>query len=165
MPKESKTAQRVGRAYKKSQAARVKARAIKEAAKKGTQAAKISGGFDPIAGAKDLFGILGKSKAAGGGIGKAFGKYPGTMGIGSALILGMILKKLFGEEGVALTNQRENVRRGAVQQQLDVPEEDMYYQAMLPQLSQEREQAQNMLIQAIMGGRGQPMQVPGEVRI
>jgi hypothetical protein len=40
--------------------------------------------------------------------------------------------------------------------------DDMYYQAMLPSLTGQRQQAQNALLQAILTGRGEALPVPGE---
>ena len=106
---------------------------------------------------KDLLSLLSKGK-----IGSAFKSSPGVMGIGSALILGMLLKKI---TGFGLENQQENITREGIQQQLDADPEDMYYQAMMPDLMQQRQQAQNAFIQSIAGGRGQKIQVPGERQI
>jgi hypothetical protein len=88
-------------------------------------------------------------------------KTPGGL-IGAAFLAQFLVKYLMGQKrqisGMGL--QRE-----ALEQQAGVSPEDAYFQAALPGLTQERQAAQMALMQAIMGGRGQPVQVPGEVRI
>jgi len=106
---------------------------------------------------KNLLELLSKGK-----IGTAFKTNPGTMGIGSALLLGMLFSKI---KGLSLENMQENTTREGIQQQMDTDPEDMYYQAMMPDLMQQRKEAQNAFIQSIMGGRGQQQQVTGERQI
>ena len=54
------------------------------------------------------------------------------------------------------------MQRDAMDQQMAQSPDNMYYQAMAGNLGQERQQAQNALLQAIMGGRGQAPPVKGE---
>jgi hypothetical protein len=108
-------------------------------------------------GMKGLLGLLGKGK-----VGQAFKSHPGAMGLGGALLLGLILNKISGFAGQV---SQENLQREAIGQQMGADPDDMYYQAMLPELTQERQGAQTALLQAILGGRGQQIQVPGERRI
>ena len=74
------------------------------------------------------------------------------------LLLGHFLKK---KEGIEQTGMQGEV----MNQQADMSEDDRYYQAMMPELAQERKGAQDALMQVILGSRGQALQVPGERQI
>jgi hypothetical protein len=114
----------------------------------GTEAAGVG------ASAKSLFELLGK-----GQITKAFQKHPTGMGIGALLLMGLIGSRLMRHRG-AMTEQ--GLQQEAIEGQMGMSPDDMYYQAMMPELAQERRGAQNALMQAILGDQGQVMQVPGE---
>jgi len=92
---------------------------------------------------------------------KGLMKNPG--GIMAGLLLAQFLYgSLKGKVGAA---RDQGMQQELIGQQMDMSEEDAYYQAALPSLTQERQQAQDALLQAIMGGRGQKIQVPGERQI
>ena len=74
------------------------------------------------------------------------------------LLLGHFLKR---KEGIEQTGMQGEV----MNQQADMSEDDRYYQAMMPELAQERRGAQDALMQVILGSRGQALQVPGERQI
>jgi hypothetical protein len=88
-------------------------------------------------------------------------KKPG--GIMAALFLAQMVAGHIGNKIGAARDQ--GLQQELIGQQMGMSEEDAYYQAALPSLTQERQVAQNALLQAIMSGRGQEMQVPGERRI
>ena len=88
-------------------------------------------------------------------------KHPG--GIVAGLMLAQFLyNSMKGKIGAA---RDMGMEEDFIGQQAGMSEEDAYYQAALPGLTQERQQAQDALLQAIMGGRGQKIQVPGERQI
>lgn len=88
-------------------------------------------------------------------------KKPG--GILGALFLAQFLAGQLLRRGGGIAQQ--GLQQEAIEQQAGMNPEDAYYQAALPELSQERQMAQNALLQAILTGRGQQIQVPGERRI
>ena len=85
----------------------------------------------------------------------------GATGIAALLpiLFEMILSKgqktaqQFGEIGV---------QEKALSLQENANPEDIYYQSQLPQLEAEKKQAQDVLLQTVLGGRGQQIPVPGE---
>jgi hypothetical protein len=88
-------------------------------------------------------------------------KKPGGI-LGALFLAQFIMGRIMNRAGEAGERRLEGQ---AIDQQAGMSEEDAYYQAALPGLTQERQMAQDALMQSIMGGRGQPVQVPGEVRI
>jgi len=95
-----------------------------------------------------------------GGDWKGVMKHPG--GIVAGLMLAQFLyNSMKGKIGAA---RDMGMEEDFIGQQAGMSEEDAYYQAALPGLTQERQATQEALMQAIMGG-GQQVQVPGERRI
>lgn len=81
------------------------------------------------------------------------------MGTGALFLLSLLTNKLMQHQGTVAT---EGLQQEAIESQMNMSPDDRYYQAMMPELAQERQGAQNALMQAILGSRGQAMQVPGE---
>jgi hypothetical protein len=73
-------------------------------------------------------------------------------------LVGQLMKR---RQGIQMAGMQEE----AITQQAEASPDEMYYQAALPSLTQERQGAQDALLQAILGERGQQIQVPGERRI
>jgi hypothetical protein len=73
-------------------------------------------------------------------------------------LVGQLMKRRQGIQAAGLQEE-------AITQQAEASPDEMYYQAALPSLTQERQGAQDALLQAILGERGQQIQVPGERRI
>jgi hypothetical protein len=88
-------------------------------------------------------------------------KKPGGI-LGALFLAQFLVGNLLKRGGGAM---REGLQQGAIEQQAGMSPEDAYYQAALPGLAQERQAAQDALMQAILAGRGQQIQVPGERRI
>jgi len=127
---------------------------VMTAGKAGVTAGVGAGGGEGIQAALKLL--------MGGNVKGAFKASPGGMGIGAALIVGMLLNKIRGAVG---DYKDETTRRMGVEAPMEMSEDDMYYQAMMPELAQERRGVQDALMQAILGSRGQALQVPGERQI
>lgn len=87
-----------------------------------------------------------------------------STGLGALFILQMIMGQMKKAGGTFL---QQNLESQQIEGQTGRSSEDVYYQSMLPQLSQQRQTAQNALLQAIMSGSGAGEQsmVPGERRI
>lgn len=105
--------------------------------------------------APGVFSLLGKGKIL-----QAFKANPAGMGIGAMFLINMLVSRL-------LQHQQTMGSMGAQTEHLQamggmMNPEDSYYQAMMPSITQERQGAQNALLQAIMAGSGQEMSVPGE---
>lgn len=141
---------------------------LKAAAKKGAAATAKR---KAAAAAAKATRVAKTAKATAGGSGtiellKA-GKYgaalktPGGM-IGALFLLQMIMSRIMEHYK---TSRGIRMQEGAIEEQMGRSPEDIYYQAALPSLIQERQEAQNALLQAILSGSGQTIQVPGERRI
>ena len=106
------------------------------------------------------WGSLLKNIGQKGGL-SAIAKKPGGL-IGmmfiAQLLAGHFMNK---QEGISQTGMEAE----AINEQADASPDDMYYQAMMPELAQERRGVQDALMQAILGSRGQALQVPGERQI
>ena len=96
---------------------------------------------------------------SGKGLGAAMKAHPLTSGMGIFFLLQMVLNQMKKAGGTAL---QQNLQQQQIEGQMERSPEDVYYQAMLPQLSQQRQTAQNALLQAIMSGGGEVPMVPGE---
>ena len=122
----------------------------------GAEVAEATGGLfsRTKAGASELMSLLGK-----GNLKMAARKFPGTMSTGGLILLSLLTNKLMGHRQVM---EGEELQQQALETQMNMSPDDKYYQAMMPELVQERQGAQNALMQAILGSRGQVMQVPGE---
>lgn len=92
---------------------------------------------------------------------KGMMKHPGGM-LAGLMLAQFIYGHLKGKVGGAF---QEGLQQDVIEQQAGMSEEDAYYQAALPGLTQERQMAQQALMQAILGGGQQAVQVPGERRI
>jgi len=121
-------------------------------------------------------------KAVGAGVGKAAagagamgpfmakllslaGKHPMMAGIGGMVLLQMLMSRVgqHADTGaIPFVSNQPDLERQAIEQQMGQSPDDMYYQAMAGSLGQERQQAQNALLQAIMSGRGQAPLARGE---
>lgn len=137
---------------------------IKKAAKIGATSAAKRVATKTAAGVAGAGGVAGGAVAGVGGEGlKGLLSYMGKHKLGSAIgvyfLLQMILRAMKGHAG---TFMQQGLQRQQIEGQMATSPEDVYYQAMLPQLSQQRQGAQNALLQAVLAGSGQTIPVPGE---
>jgi len=119
--------------------------ASKLAASESAAAAAKAGSWKGLLQAGNVGGML---KKPGGMLGAIFL---------AQLLAGHLMNKAKG-------GLQQGLQQDLIGQQAGMSEEDAYYQAALPGLTQERQATQEALMQAIMGG-GQQVQVPGERRI
>lgn len=110
-----------------------------------------------------------KAAASGAGAGGLMsllkaGKYGSALKTPTGMIGGyFVLSMLFNRIMKHYTETKQlGGQERLIESQMQASPEDAYYQAMLPQLTEERQGAQNALLQAILGGSGQMPQVPGE---
>ena len=106
------------------------------------------------------WGSLLKNVGQKGGLSAIVKKPGGLIGMMfiAQLLAGHFMNK---QEGISQTGMEAE----AINEQADASPDDMYYQAMMPELAQERRGVQDALMQAILGSRGQALQVPGERQI
>ena len=106
------------------------------------------------------WGSLLKNVGQKGGL-SAIVKKPGGL-IGMMFIAQLLAGHFMNKQaGISQTGMEAE----AIIEQADASPDDMYYQAMMPELAQDRRGAQDALMQAILGSRGQALQVPGERQI
>lgn len=140
----------------------------------GTAGAAVGGGAGSAttaAAMKSVVGGIGK-KTAGAWAGEAAGgqgmkqlfSYMSKHKLGSAIGIFFLIQMIMNQikkHGQTLAIDQP-LQRQQLEAQMATSPEDVYYQAMLPQLSQQRQGAQNALLQAILSSGGGQMQVPGE---
>ena len=117
-------------------------------------AATETGAKGKVAAKLPFFKLLGTK-----GLGAAVTAHPIQSALG-AFFLYQILSKMIGQHAGTLMGQ--GLQGEQIEAQNTRNPEDMYYQAMLPELAGQKQAAQNALLQAILGGRGMTMPVPGE---
>ena len=82
--------------------------------------------------------------------------------IGLGVMLAMMIKGMFTkEQQFRQTTGMQDIQAEHLRQ-TGAMGADQYYAAALPELQQERQMAQQALMQMIMGGQNVPLQVPGE---
>ena len=90
-------------------------------------------------------------------------KNPQIKSMGLMMLASFLVKNIMSQMGDVSKQNLE--AEGMENMASNLNSEDMYYQAMMPGLQQEQQASQDMLMQALLGGRGQQVQVPGERRI
>ena len=111
---------------------------------------------------KQVAGPFGGAGAEMGGLKKLLsfaGKHKMGSAVGAYFVIQMIMNAMKGHGG---TLMQQGLESHQLKGQMAVNPEDAYYKAMLPSLSGQRQSAQNALLQAVLAGSGQTMQVPGE---
>lgn len=125
--------------------------AARKAKRAATYAVKKKAAIPKVAwGDKSLGKVLGRNVSRGGALGALL------VGL---LLKGMVSKQIQGSQQAGM----QNVQLEHLQQMGQMGGADQYYAAALPELQQERQMAQQALMQMILGGgQGIPLQVPGE---
>lgn len=142
---------RAAKSKKFAAAAKIGAKTVTKTAAKKTAAKGVASvgkeqGFMKLLGTK--------------GLGGAMKAHPFTSAIGIFFLIQMILNQI-KKHGQKLAIDQP-LQRQQLEAQMSASPEDVYYQAALPSLMQERQGAQNALLQAILAGGGQMPSVPGE---
>jgi hypothetical protein len=126
---------------------------VKKAA--GKAAGEAAGGGNAAVKLPGLWEML----KGGAGFGEILKAHPWQIGLGSLFLLQLIFSRILQHYK---SYSQVSGQEGLLNAQLQASPEDVYYQAMLPQLTQERQAAQTALLQAILSGTGQVPLVPGE---
>jgi len=104
-----------------------------------------------------------KMLMSGKGLGAAAKAAPGgaiSTGLGALFLLQMIMNQIKKHTQTLVIDQP--LQRQQIEAQMAASPEDVYYQSMLPQLSQQKQMAQTAMLQAILSSGGQMPTVPGE---